>query len=508
MTGRTAIVTRWGIATLGSSCTLIGTSALVGWIMDDRLVLPLARAWRLTAGMLIGGAFGSLVLLGILAVARRIRPVGPWSAGAIGALLFCLPLSLLSFRPDFGLLAAPAGFVAGILLARVRSMTRVGAILMGGGLLFWIVWVALAAIEQSPSERAPLAGSGSTILGTDIVGGVTFGSELWLLDDIGRMASYRLEDWRPTRRSAAGVTAIAADGAHVWALQAAPLVGDADDQPAGRFRLAVSSGGPWRYSARQDYGRGEPPLALTLGQQGPVVIGPKALYLSDAKGGFARRSLNEPIKPWGQFIALMVGRDTLYLGANRGEWGGGLLRISVSSGRVSPVERIDGTEICSGPLSGGCDPVTGLIHDPDHPSCVLASIGLSHMLEQGRVLRVCAQHVETVWQAQILPLGMRIRRALSPHARRFSPETEPVFALLPAPGGFWAVTPRALYHANRGAVERHDFPDLHPVRGLMLSTSIPGIIVAQTEANGRYALSGATPLIFSSPSAATPFHRP
>jgi hypothetical protein len=50
--------------------------------------------------------------------------------------------------------------------------------------------------------------------------------------------------------------------------------------------------------------------------------------------------------------------------------------------------------LCAGPLNGGCDPVTGVVPDPDHPQCVLASIGLSHMLMQGRIIRACPGRVD------------------------------------------------------------------------------------------------------------------
>lgn len=227
------------------------------------------------------------------------------------------------------------------------------------------------------------------------------------------------------------------------------------------------------------------------------MLGPKKLYVVQSGGKSTTRTLSQAIKPWGQFVTALVGEDAMYVGANRGEWGGGLLHIKVSTGDVAQVERRDDRGLCSGPLNGDCDPVTGLVADAEWPGCVFASIGLAHMSWQGRVLHICGNRIETVFEAEIMPIGVRIQRALSSRARQFPPQTEPIFSLAPAAGGFWAVTPRALYRWKRRVVDRQPFPKLKQIHGLAASTSIPGLVVATTDANAALSLSGTTPLVFA-----------
>ena len=200
----------------------------------------------------------------------------------------------------------------------------------------------------------------------------------------------------------------------------------------------------------------------------------------------------------------MVAADGgLYVGLNMGEFGGGLLRIDVSSGRVEALDRRDGSGLCDGPLNSDCDAVTALLPDLAHPPCLFAAIGVAHLEDTGRVLRVCGNRLEAVFERPILPVGERIRRALSPRARSFPPQTEPVFGLAPAPGGFWAITPRALYHWRDGSVDRLPVPTLDDRHGIAAATPVPGLVVVSTAANMAYSLSGSTPLLFAVPQAST-----
>jgi hypothetical protein len=197
-------------------------------------------------------------------------------------------------------------------------------------------------------------------------------------------------------------------------------------------------------------------------------------------------------------VTLAVGHD-LYVGINQGEWGGGLRRINLTSGAVVNIERRIGSNICAGPLNTDCDPVTGLARDDEHPGCLLASVGLSHLMWHGRVVRICGQKIETIFDAPILPIGVRIHRALSEKERRKTLDTEPVFGLMTAPGGFWALTPRSIYRWERGRVEARSLSNPENINGIVVSRSVEGLLAIYTDANAIRSLSGYTPLLFADP---------
>ncbi|TMJ10983.1 MAG: hypothetical protein E6G94_16700, partial [Alphaproteobacteria bacterium] len=370
--------------------------------------------------------------------------------------MFWALLAALKAGSAGALFAVPPGMAAGLILRDPLGGRPVGlrlwiALACGLGLsLFLLAGPALDERRERQWDRQP---PNASLLGDRVMGGAMFGSELWLFNEDGKTVSFRLSDWRPTVRAGSGVAALTARGP--WALIVPPTEWREQHWPAGRFRLASWSGGRWLYSPWQSYGEDERPEALAIGPQGPVVLGPKHLYLLPSVAGpFRTVALSRPLGVGGQIVAAIVGSGTLYVGANAGEFGGGLQRIDLATGAIEQVERHDSDRLCAGPLNTQCDPVTGLVPDPEKPGCVFASIGLAHMMWDGRVLRVCGNEVELVFEAPVLPLGKRIERFFSSRAREYPPDSEPVFSLLPAPGGFRAVTPRAIYRWERGKISR------------------------------------------------------
>jgi len=62
---------------------------------------------------------------------------------------------------------------------------------------------------------------------------------------------------------------------------------------------------------------------------------------------------------WGVQVSVASPRSgkSIYVGVNRGEWGGGLQRVDVQTGVVTNVERRDTKDLRGGPLTSDCDPV-------------------------------------------------------------------------------------------------------------------------------------------------------
>lgn len=498
------ILIRLVFATFAAGSSVIVSLAAFNWAMTERFGLnaPLRESLLISAVAVICCAVGSLALLALLSAVNHFRPLRRWTAASIGGLLFWLAPSALLLHLGPGLLALPAGIIAGAILAGARSDAPVRRpaerVAFACGLILWLGLLATPAHEAWKENQLASQPASKSPLGNRVMGGAAFGSELWLFNQDGKAVSFRLADWHPTMRSSSGVAALATTGKIMVALIAPALNNKVDNQPAGRFRLSSYSRSGWSNSSWQTYSADERPLALALGSSGPIILGPKKLYLGQSTGHpLAVVPLSQAIEPWGQFVTAVTDDDIMYVGINRREWGGGLLRISLSTGEVTTIDKRQDEDLCSGPLNSQCDPVTGLVPDSKRLGCVFASVGLSHMMWHGRVLRVCGHRVETVFEAEVLPVGERIRRIFSSHARRFPPQTEPVFALASARDGFWAVTPRALYHWRQGAVDRTPFPSLKQVQGLAISKAVPGLVVATTDANAAVSLSGVTPLMFA-----------
>jgi hypothetical protein len=178
------------------------------------------------------------------------------------------------------------------------------------------------------------------------------------------------------------------------------------------------------------------------------------------------------------------------VGFNTGEWGGGLQRVDLRTGVISDVERRDTKELCAGPLNSACDPVTGVIPDPQNKNCILAAVGLVHMLfSHGRILRVCGNDVSLVFEKSYKVDGFEGKKWEM---------SEAFFGLAPTVDGrFWGITSEALYHFEADGTKKQEYalPELKPVSGIYLSRELPGVVVVRTDANWAVSVSGYTPLL-------------
>lgn len=95
---------------------------------------------------------------------------------------------------------------------------------------------------------------------------------------------------------------------------------------------------------------------------------------------------------------LPSGND-LYLGYDQGEWGGGLERIDLKSGRLEVIQdKSFGGPHCMRPLDPDCDPVTDLAAAPWNPACIVATIAQAY--SGGRVLEICGDKVRRLYFAR------------------------------------------------------------------------------------------------------------
>jgi hypothetical protein len=181
---------------------------------------------------------------------------------------------------------------------------------------------------------------------------------------------------------------------------------------------------------------------------------------------------------WGvQKQAVSLG-DELYVGFNAGEWGGGLKKINLKTGLVKDIERRDGKGICDGPLNKDCDPITGIIAYSD--SCIVASIGLIHMMSTGRIIKVCHDKVETIF-SQKYPNDSIMTKAF--------------FGVYGFKNHFWTVTTDSIFRFANGNINSFTKPKVENRSGIWINQTIPGLLVLSSDVNWAVSVSGYTPIL-------------
>ena len=329
-----------------------------------------------------------------------------------------------------------------------------------------------------------------------IVGGVGDRNTLWLFDVRGQLVAYDRSSWKERVVVPAGVVALQRHGEDVWALVTEPGTTSRRGLggTAGRADLIriLPGNGP-KYPSFT-YEAGDNPLTLTFADDRPVVLTAKTVRSLDGEGKWSARKLSrQPVGPPGDVTVAGVGGH-LFVGRNAGEWGGGVARVDISTGIVSGIERRDSSDLCAGPLNANCDPVSGLVSDPNRPGCVLASTGLVHIsLMSGRVLRICGNVVEVVLQRRVEMPAQIVRRGVMGPPR--SEATEPIGSLVSDfRGTIWAASPFALYRIDGSDVARTTMPHLQR-HGRLYLAELNGLVIISSLKNARHSLGGATPII-------------
>jgi hypothetical protein len=198
-------------------------------------------------------------------------------------------------------------------------------------------------------------------------------------------------------------------------------------------------------------------------------------------------ALSDRINP-GVTRSLLSAGGQVLVGTNAGEWGGGLQRIDRRTGKVSQVRRNDGAEPCGAVLDRQCDPVNGVATAPWDPDCVVAAVGLIHMLVHGRLVEVCGDRVTPLY-AKVMP----------------GPDDWPAdqaygevafFGAHAAGDTLWAVGSDGLYRLrDRKLVDFQPLPDFQTIGGAKISFALPGVVLVMTDINQSVSLSGSVPIL-------------
>lgn len=168
----------------------------------------------------------------------------------------------------------------------------------------------------------------------------------------------------------------------------------------------------------------------------------------------------------GASIATPDGRN-VYVGYNRGEWGGGLRRIDVFSGAISIVSAA-GDDRCGGAINPQCEPVVGLFPDRETPDCLTVGTGLSHLgLSFGRVYRVCGGDISNRYST---PAPARSDGWM------MGPQPWPFDSLVETTDGWIGLSRDRYFRSRGGRVEERPMPTLNEWSGIRVSEEEDGVL--------------------------------
>jgi hypothetical protein len=222
--------------------------------------------------------------------------------------------------------------------------------------------------NPAPSPQRPPGGD--PVLGERIAKGVAFEGRLWVWgtmrnrgDASGGLVSFGITDNSRKVHYESGVVDIAKSDRDLWILR----------QRGKDCRFVVAEWRGDRFEDLTEFERSphDAPLALMSSAGSPAVLsGQTVRYLANDKTWHVVQLKGKLRSGVAVSAASPQEGESIYVGFNVGEWGGGLQRVDRKTGAVADIERRDTKDLCAGPLNRECDPVTGVIPDPQDKMCV------------------------------------------------------------------------------------------------------------------------------------------
>jgi len=189
--------------------------------------------------------------------------------------------------------------------------------------------------------------------------------------------------------------------------------------------------------------------------------------------------------------------DQLFIGLSAGEFGGGLNRIDLRTGRIRADWRDpDGELSCDS--ANSCTPVNGITADPWKPDCIVVAIGLVHMgLSYGRVAEVCGSRMQWLYFKEVGFDGSSPAESAE-KARRLgiAPPSVAFLGLAHAGDTLWAVGNDGIYCIGAGGNARFiPPPQFKDAGGIRVSYEVRDFILVLTAINERRSVSGPVPFL-------------
>ena len=351
----------------------------------------------------------------------------------------------------------------------------------------FVTWVIIAAVFVAASLQACRNGTSISEVAEQfamqaVVRAVFAHDRLWLLRLDGSLVSLDPDDAKPDAvastgklveicKSADGLTAIMDDGRGAWMLQR-----------YSPYRWVVGTKLPTD---------GDTLVAVDCGGGGDITLVTNRRLLEVQGGSVHALILKKELRPPLVNGAALATQDAVWVGFNNGEWGGGLRRIDRSDGQVATIERNQSGELCGGPLNTSCDPVNGVAVSPWKPSCVVAAVGLVHMMAHGRIVEVCGKEVRRLYFKPFDPQPPRVTLDDGE-----PPSTVAFSGLAHRDHELWAIGVDGLYRfTGLQSPEFRPLPKFQNKGGYWVSFDVPGIALVVTEVNQRASMSGAVPIM-------------
>lgn len=348
----------------------------------------------------------------------------------------------------------PVGTCACFPKSKTGSSWLMRSILLAA-LAFFILVGQATSQERTDQERRSVRTWLDPDLGQALIEGAGTPQHLWIRGASKKVVRFDRETGERSI-AAENVIDILADGPRLWALIALN-----ENQSVVRDLRRPD------VAERRIYSGGSP-VALFATDAGPGVLTTTQALLPTTTG-WSRRLIAGSLDQHARVSALTG--DALFVGYNKGEWGGGLRRVDTSTGAISFV-REPGGDPCQGRLNPDCAPIVGVISDPEREGCVLVGASLAHLSGRyGEVLRVCGYVITPVF-ADPLPV---IPNSLEFRAGR----TWPFDSLVGVKEGWVAVGQDRFARSANGVVAMHDTPSLRAWAGLQISDEIDDVIFVE-----------------------------
>lgn len=290
-------------------------------------------------------------------------------------------------------------------------------------------------------------------LGQRIIEGVATSEFIWLRGIEGKVVRF---DRATGERTivATDVRDMVADGSRLWVLAGGTGgIGTLQDIRAAQpepIRIGVDDRIHWTLVRRQG--------------DVPAILKPDEFVIRTGDERWSRTSLPASLR--GVSSAVVTAAGDLYVGFNRGEWGGGVRRVQ-TDGTISLVGR-EGEAPCEGDLNPACEPVVGLYLDPGAPDCAIAGTGLSHLgLSTGRLYRLCQGAVEPIWQTPV---------ATQPDRWMMGAQRWPLDGLVETPDGWIGLSRDRYFRSRDGQVQEYPMPVFQDWSGIRISEDEDGVL--------------------------------
>lgn len=337
---------------------------------------------------------------------------------------------------------------------------------------------AVYACSSQPSSNADADGHEMQ----PIKSAVYVNGRLWLLHDDGSLVSLGHSEAKPQVVATSGkLVEICKLEGRLVAIASGP----------SQWTVEQHQGADWVVQAKLPT-EGDSIAAIGCnGDADAVTVVTNKRVLEVAGASVRTLKLKQELKPPLANGKALATSDAVWLGFNVGEWGGGLRRIGRSGGQVEAVAHNKSGDLCGGPLNTDCDPVTGIATAPWNSSCVVASIGLVHMMSHGRIVEVCGNEVRRLYFKGLAPQP--------PNGSLDDGEpssTIAFFGLQGTPSTLWAIGLDGLYRFDGEQFPRFQpLPKFENRGGYWVSFDVPGIALVMTDVNQRLSMSGSVPIM-------------